>query len=76
MNRANLTPNPTMKTTLQSLAAIAAAITLSNCTTYVDPGVTVSPAPTTTATTTTSATTASPYYSGDSVTTKKTTTTY
>lgn len=64
-----------MKTTLHSLALAAIAITLSNCTTYVEPGVTVSPAPTTTATTTT-ATTASPYYSGDSVTTRKTTTTY
>lgn len=64
-----------MKTTLNSLALVALAITLSNCTTNIDPGVSVAPAPTTTATTTT-ATTATPYYSGESVTTRKTTTTY
>lgn len=64
-----------MKTIVKSFAALATALAFSNCTTYVDPGVSVSPAPTTTATTTT-ATTASPYYSGDSVTTRKTTTTY
>jgi len=61
-----------MKTTLQSLAVLAVVTILSNCTTYVDPGVTVSPAPAT-ATTTTTQSTATPY---DSVTTKRTTTTY
>ncbi len=60
-----------MKTTIQSLAGLAAVIFLTNCTTYVDPGVSASP--TVTGTTTTTQSTATPY---DSVTTKKTTTTY
>ncbi len=61
-----------MKTTLQRLAVLAAAIFLTNCTTYVDPGVSASPTVTGTTTTTTQSA-AMPY---DSVTTKKTTTTY
>ncbi len=60
-----------MKTTIQSLAVLAAVIFLKNCTTYVDPGVSASP--TVTGPTTTTQSTATPY---DSVTTKKTTTTY
>ena len=62
-----------MKSILQSLLVLATVITLSNCTTYVDPpSVMVSPSPST-ATTTTTQSTATPY---DSVTTKRTTTTY
>ena len=60
-----------MKSTLQSLLVLATVITLSNCTTYVDPGMSASP--TVTGTTTTTQSTATPY---DSVTTKKTTTVY
>ena len=60
-----------MKTTLQSFAGLAAAIFLTNCTTYVEP--VVSPTPTVTGTTTTTQSTGMPY---DSVTTRKTTTTY
>ena len=60
-----------MKTTLQSLAVLATVIILSNCTTYVEPGVSASP--TVTGTTTTTQSTTTPY---DSVTTKKTTTVY
>ncbi len=60
-----------MKTTLQSIAVLAAVIFLTNCTTYVEPAVSASP--TVTGTTTTTQSTSLPY---DSVTTKKTTTTY
>lgn len=66
-----------MKTTIYLFAVASVAAVLTNCTTYVDPNVTVpAPAPTT-STTTTTRTTADPYlpYSS-SVTTQKKTTTY
>ena len=74
LNAAEIILKHYMKTIIPLFAIATMSILFSNCTAYVDPGVTVTTP--STATTTTTRTSSEPYMPSSSVTTERRTTTY